>query len=280
MLEDDDGDENLSFKPATERDGIYGWLLGFLCAALSSGTTDGTEKAALGVCGALFCCCCCCCGGGRGWETEQTASQRTAISASLAIPVRVGRRLCKATAAQRRRPSFRPCMLTVPYVLTSTGWHRTLCAGSPVSWLLLLHHARLALVAEIVICRRRCSRGWGRGAPRYQELESEEYIDSLPWPPWFPTPMSPSTPVEMLISRQEAVDQDLDPKPGSRRQMPSLSLRVRSALLMLRLHAIRSRVPPMLELVLLAKPTCGFSEPSMRRFRNGACRAKPPSTRP
>ena len=32
----------------------------------------------------------------------------------------------------------------------------------------------------------------------------------------------------------------------------------------------------MLELVLLAKPTCGFSEPSMRRFRNGACRAKPP----
>lgn len=120
----------------------------------------------------------------------------------------------------------------------------------------------------------------GRGGARYQELESEEYLDYLPWPPWFPTPMSPLTPVEMLISGQEAVDQDLDPKPGSRRQMPSLSLRVRSALLMLRLHAIRSRVPPMLELVLLAKPTCGFSEPSMRRFRNGACRAKPPSTRP
>lgn len=115
-----------------------------------------------GVCDALFCCCCChLWWAGLGNRTNSVAENRHLLS--IACNSSSSRTtLVQGYRSTATSPVFPP--LYVPYVLTSTGWHRTLCAGSPVSWLLLLHHARLA---GIVICRRRCSRGWG-GEPGAQ----------------------------------------------------------------------------------------------------------------
>lgn len=73
-------------------------------------------------CFAARCCCC----GGRGWETEQTASQRTAIFLSIACNSRSSRTmLVQGYRSTATSPVLPP--LYVPYVLTSTVWHRTLC---------------------------------------------------------------------------------------------------------------------------------------------------------
>lgn len=101
--------------------------------------------------------------GGRGWETEQRRREPPSPQHRLQFPF-------ESDDACARLPQHSDvARLSAPVcpVRPDKYGMAPYAVRRQSRELLLLHHARLALVAGIVICRRRYSRGWG-GEPGAQ----------------------------------------------------------------------------------------------------------------